>query len=552
MPCWRMLGNTLPGLRSGRGAGVRLAGRHREGGRGLGLLNRRLRPFDEEKAQTAVYAALKPPYAMSDLLLAILTQLAAWIPAQGYYGYTADLEDHQLTLKVTRTPSSVASVGPNYAGLVLGSEIRPVRLEISPPVEPWKIGRLADGSLECALVPGIALNLSLDAKMRVSDPELAKVLAWLKRFEPLLTVIQHRDRHAPSGSHAEATLGPDSIQTDLWFQIPRVMELLANLGAQALKLFDGYLAVWNDPSNPEMVWSSGRGAELFGLLSPISLYAEARSHQYIAWGGPVGLPRAFGQRGLNLLIAIPLPGTDQSTGILTYFSSETMSPDAKVRNTLSSLGTSLRTMMDSRRAALTMSRVYLDALLLTANLLDQADPYNQDHHHQVARLAARLAIKSGLSADRVQAVEVAGRLHDVGMVAVALELTTQRGTLAEQSRELIQRHPKLGFDLLKGLPNEILASGVAQAIYEHHERFDGQGYPRGAPGADLTIEGKILAAAEQFVARISNRSYREGLPVDRALYEIKQLSGRQLDPAVVTHLLELYQEAGIRPAAAQF
>ena len=492
--------------------------------------------------------AAKPPYNVSDFLLAILNQLAEWIPGQGYYAYLAESDDGELVLKATRTASGIATVGPNYAGLVLGTGIRAVPLTMGAPELPWVFRVGADGMLDVGLESKALFRIAVDSKNRVSEAVHGRVEQWLRQVAPLLELFL-----VAAGGHEEVAIHQVALDVrqsrqDLLLQIPHLMGLLAGLGIGVLKSGDAYLALWDGPSSAELVWLLGMGQAIADRIPPHDLYEGCRGFHLAVWQGGE-LPPSLASLGFRALAAVPIDGASGTTGVLCLATADALSTSSALMETMRLLANSLKSSLDSLDTSHLMARNYLEALLTATTLLDAADPYNVDHHLEVARLSARLAMKAGLSADRVRIVETAGRLHDLGMVAVALDIPFQSGNLAEQARAIIQRHPLVGAELLSGIPEAVLPSGVTRAVREHHERFDGLGYPDGLKGEQLSTEGRILACAEQFVARISARSYRQGLSAERALFEVEKLAGNQLDPQVVAWLLALYSARGVRPLA---
>lgn len=514
----------------------------------MGLLNRKTVAAPSQTGASSVLAALKPPYYLNDFLMVILQQLSEWIPGEGYYAYVAGSDSSDLLLKATRAASGIATVGPNYAGLVLGGGIRTVPLDMSPPGDAWAFAMGSDGLLTLGFGPKAAFRVAVDPKWHSNDAFRGRIQQWLREQVPLLDLLLLVESRPAASSDHRVIPEVQRSRQDLLLQIPHLMGLLAGLGTGVLKSADGYLAIWRDRDSVQYPFVLGLGRELGTRVSPQDLYATARSYQVATWEGSQ-LPESVATMGFRSLVAIPLDGAEGSAGILCLATAEVFDRSHALVETLRQLRTSLKNTLDSRGASYAMAQNYLQALLMATRLLDQADPYNQNHHQEVARLSARLAMKAGWPENRVRVMELAGRLHDLGMVAVSLDVTRERGNLAEQARKVIQQHSMVGAALLSGLPDEVLPSIVGRAVREHHERYDGLGYPDGLTGDEVSPEGGILACAEQFVARISQRSYRQGLSAERALYELEKLSGNFLSPEVVSLLMAVYAEAGIRPQA---
>ncbi len=515
----------------------------------MGLLNRKTAVVIPTAAGPgAVVRALKPPYQLNDLLIIILNQLSEWIPAEGYYAYTADTDDGVLSLKATRASSGIATIGPNYAGLVLGSGIRAMPLEIPALADPWAFQIDTEGLLDVGFGPKAAIRIAVDPKIRITEASKLQIQEWLRDLVPLVDLVLAAESRSQSYGTQRVLPALYRSRQDLLLQIPHLMGLLAGLGTGVVKSADGYLALWNGGEPPEYPWSLGLGLEVAERLPPVELYQAARNYRLAVWEGE-SLPDVVQNMGFHTLLAIPLDGSDGAAGILGLVAAEPVASSPSLIGALRFLAESLANSLHSQGASRTMARNYLQALFTASALLDEADPYNKNHHDQVASLSARLAMKAGWPEQRVRVVQTAGRLHDVGMVAVALDLTREKGNLAEKAREVIQQHPVVGSELLSGLPEPVLPSAVGRAVREHHERFDGLGYPDGLQGEELSPEGRIVACAEQFVARISHRSYRQGLSVGRALHDVERLAGHQLDPEVVSWLVRLYADAGVRPQA---
>ena len=157
------------------------------------------------------------------------------------------------------------------------------------------------------------------------------------------------------------------------------------------------------------------------------------------------------------------------------------------------------------------------------------------HVHRVSDLAVDLGTGIGLGEDDLDRLALAGILHDVGKIHLDPGILGKPGPLDENERELMQRHPELGFAMTRNR----LDPKVAEAILYHHERFDGTGYPFGLVGPEIPILSRIVLVADAFDAMTSTRAYQPALPVSFAVNEIRKHTGTQFDPAVVEIFLEL-------------
>jgi len=171
-------------------------------------------------------------------------------------------------------------------------------------------------------------------------------------------------------------------------------------------------------------------------------------------------------------------------------------------------------------------------------LIDVMEDVIEDLHghvHRVSDLAVDLGTGLGLPEDDLDRLALAGVLHDVGKIHLDSTILGKPGPLDESERELMQRHPELGFAMTRNR----LDAKVAEAILYHHERFDGQGYPFGLTAGGIPILSRIVLVADAFDAMTSTRAYQPALPVEFAVGEIRTHSGTQFDPSVVEIFLEL-------------
>ena len=177
-----------------------------------------------------------------------------------------------------------------------------------------------------------------------------------------------------------------------------------------------------------------------------------------------------------------------------------------------------------------MTVAVADALI---NAMEAKDVYLRGHSQRVAELAASVAEELGLDEDAVENARLAGRLHDVGKIGVRENILNKPGPLTAEEFAHIKQHVEIGMQILAPLKHMPVA---LQYVVDHHEHFDGSGYPRGIAGEAISIGGRILAACDAFDALTSRRAFREAMDPRATIQHLEGYVGRLLDPVVFAAL----------------
>jgi GAF domain-containing protein len=181
----------------------------------------------------------------------------------------------------------------------------------------------------------------------------------------------------------------------------------------------------------------------------------------------------------------------------------------------------------------------LEALQSMAVALEARDPYTVGHQRRVAKLAVAIGEVLGLDSQRLQGIRLAGIVHNIGKVFLPVDILGREGPLNAIEFGLVKTHPQLGHDLLQGME---FPWPLAEIVFQHHERLDGSGYPRGLRDKQILPEARIITVADVVEAMVSDRRYRPARDIATALEEIAENKGRYYDPQVVEVCLELFRE----------
>ncbi|MDD3951183.1 MAG: transporter substrate-binding domain-containing protein [Desulfobacterales bacterium] len=183
------------------------------------------------------------------------------------------------------------------------------------------------------------------------------------------------------------------------------------------------------------------------------------------------------------------------------------------------------------------------SIQIMASAIETKDPYTAGHQIRSANLARAIAAEMKLPREQIDGIRMAASIHDIGKLAIPAEILSRPRKLTPVEYELVKEHALKGYELLRNVDADW---PLAQIVYQHHERMNGSGYPRGLRGEDILLESRILAVADVVEAMASHRPYRPALGVDAALDEIKNHSGVLYDAKVVNACLRVFRERGFR------
>ncbi|MHB8129591.1 MAG: PocR ligand-binding domain-containing protein [Mobilitalea sp.] len=169
------------------------------------------------------------------------------------------------------------------------------------------------------------------------------------------------------------------------------------------------------------------------------------------------------------------------------------------------------------------------------NTLHEKNPREEEHSKRVSEICQKIGKAIGCTETEISQLKVVGLLHDIGKIAIEESILNKPGKLTIQEWDQIKKHPDIGFRILSSSFDML---EIADWIKAHHERWDGEGYPNGISGESIPRIARIIAIADCYDAMTSQRSYREALSEEKAIYEISRNAGIQFDPEIARIFIE--------------
>jgi putative nucleotidyltransferase with HDIG domain len=177
-----------------------------------------------------------------------------------------------------------------------------------------------------------------------------------------------------------------------------------------------------------------------------------------------------------------------------------------------------------------LKKAHLDSVKVLVEAIDAKDPYTRGHSDRVTRMSLKIAFQFGFAEDRLESLEYGALLHDIGKIGIKDEVLQKPGALNSEEYQYIQEHPLIGVKIIEGLD---FFKDKIPMIRNHHEHYDGSGYPDGLLGAAIPLEARIIAVPDAFDAMTSARPHRGMMSLQDVLMELEKCKGTQFDPKIL-------------------
>lgn len=199
----------------------------------------------------------------------------------------------------------------------------------------------------------------------------------------------------------------------------------------------------------------------------------------------------------------------------------------------------IATRMELQRSNQRLKLTFKQSIEILAETVGRRDPYTALHQKRVSKLAFAIGKKMNLDDDTLEGLYLAAIVHDVGKITVPAELLSKPSNLSDLEFSIIKTHPDSSYEILSKIET---SWPIAEIVWQHHERLDGSGYPRGLKGKEILKEAKIIAVADVVEAINAHRPYRAGYGTETALEIIREERGTKLDSESVDACLKLFEE----------
>jgi len=187
-----------------------------------------------------------------------------------------------------------------------------------------------------------------------------------------------------------------------------------------------------------------------------------------------------------------------------------------------------------------LEKTHFETILAFSEALEARDQYTAGHSRRVMEYSKSIGQRMKLDKHDIEDLKRSALLHDIGKIGIPDMILKKQTKLTDEEYAEIKSHPETGAAILKHMK---ALKHLVPAVYHHHERFDGEGYPDGVKGTAIPLHARVIAIADTFDAMTSSRSYRNALSLRTALSELERNRGAQFDPDIADIFIDILQES---------
>ncbi len=234
-------------------------------------------------------------------------------------------------------------------------------------------------------------------------------------------------------------------------------------------------------------------------------------------------------------VAIPLQTTTKFLGLLSLSKDENQpfsQIDLEIARVLASQAA---VALENSSLLHELENLFLETIKSLASTLDEKDPYTHGHSQRVSSIAVEIGQRLGLDHEQLDILALAGSLHDIGKIGIPDRILFKAGRLTDEEFEIIKTHPEKGARILSHIER---LKPVVDAVYTHHEWYNGKGYPRGLKGDKIPISGAIISIADALDTITTDRPYSKRRTPEEAYQILRENAGTQFHPDIVEAVLK--------------
>jgi putative nucleotidyltransferase with HDIG domain len=242
------------------------------------------------------------------------------------------------------------------------------------------------------------------------------------------------------------------------------------------------------------------------------------------------------------MICVPVKTRDKIVGVLQAVNKKSTSFDNDDLDLLKGLSNQVAIAIENARLYDELRETFYATIHALAETIEKRDPYTAGHTKRVMNYSLAIGRMMGFSKKEIENLKLSAILHDIGKIGIRDDVLLKNDKLTSDEFKKIMMHTVYGAEILNHIRQ---LKSVVPGVKNHHEKYDGSGYPDGLKGDEIPVIARIIAVTDTFDAMTTDRPYRKGLSFDEAFEELKKMAGTQFDPNVVNAFFRAYEEMEI-------
>jgi len=203
----------------------------------------------------------------------------------------------------------------------------------------------------------------------------------------------------------------------------------------------------------------------------------------------------------------------------------------------------VRYLNELRKKEEDLKKYFYQTINLISKIIEMKEPYTAGHQKGTSEIAVLIAKELNLDEFKIEAIKIAGLVHDIGKIEIPIEILNKPTKLSLIDWDFIKKHPQIGYEILKEID---FPWNVKEIVLQHHEKYDGSGYPNGLKDDEILLEARIISVADSIEAMSSHRPYRARLSKERIVEELIKYRGSYYDPQIVDIAIKLIERGDIK------
>lgn len=502
-----------------------------------------------------ILTTFQPEKGLEENLANLLDLVIPIVKAESYFFYLLESNNSNYVLKALRyTDHGPGQIAPSYSGLVPYQKENynpPLNLPVQQSDAPSIVKHGEVPMLMLPIKGGIGLILAGPVQ-KVPKQIMAGMKYLNEKLEPALHKIMQIEKMKNQLDSIVASSKAIRTLTRSVFDVDGSLSALMGLSLKIVDAAGGCFLVKKE-NRSEAAVVSGLKKETVELLrrdqeTHDMLHKLAADEEFVMLTREkaeyFNIPSYFAALGIETLLLVRVYGSATYGTAILWYSQDQVIEQHRIA-TLQMLTKRMGDVLDRQLKIKELSVAYLDMLKMVVTAVDNLEPQTVGHSELISRYTGIICSELKLGKKDIREIMLAGFLHDVGMMGLSGDILFKSGTYTDIERGTMKLHAEIGAAIIEStVANKLIAS----YIRHHHERWDGFGYPAGLKGEAIPLGARIIAVADAFNAKVTGRKYREPVPFEKVVSDLRAAAGTQLDPNITEVLIDWFQKKQADPS----